>query len=532
MTERARLLLDSRLQMALVVLIVVLANTAAARHFFRVDLSRDRLYSLDESSKRIAGRLDKPLVVKVYFTPGLEAPYHNHEQFIRDKLEEYRAYAGGRIQIQLVDPDMVPEAAEEARKYGITQLEYTVRAQDRAELRKIWMGAVLLYGGRQEVLPALTNLGSLEYDLSSALYRLQQKADDRRTIAWSTGHGEPDYLQDQGPLRSLAENLARKFTLKQVVLGGAGTIPEDVDALVIVGPQQPLEDRALYQVDQFLMHGGSVGFFITNTRPDMRSMRVTHAFSGLDPLLGHYGVQVNRDVVLDRVSNSPMRFPVRSGGKIAYRDINHPLIPKATDLSKTSVMVSGLDALVLPFASSITPTAEPAAGVTYEAVARSGDASGAVASVKSLDPAQLREVFPDEKRGPFPMVVTATGAFRSFFETRPAPAPVGGIAPVTEDAEEGAFIAEGSPTRLVVTGSADMIANNPAFMLNLCDWLVQEEALIGIRSKIATLPGLSPTSAREQLAWKLGMLGWGPLVLLGYGAWRSLRYRRRARGAA
>lgn len=533
MTDRARLLLDSRLQMVLTVVIVLLANTLAAQHFWRVDVSRDRLWSLDESSKRLASKLDKPLVVKVFFSRGLGAPYNNHEQFLRDKLEEYRAYAGGQMQVQVVDPDADPAAAEEAKKYGITQLEYTVREQDRAELRKIWMGVVMLYGGRQEVLPAVTNLGSLEYELSSALYRLQQTEKTRKTIAWSIGHGEPDFARDQGPLRALAENLAGRYTLRQVPLGGAGTVPDDIDALLVVGPQLPLEDRALYQIDQHLMRGGSVAFFVTNTRPDLRQLRVTHTFSGLDPLLGHYGVQVNRDVVIDRANNGAMRFPVRSGQKLAWRDINHPLIPKATDLSRTSVMVAGLDALVLPFASSLTLPSEPPPGLVYEAVASSSPSSGSVPSVPSLDPAAFRDVGSDEKRGPFAVVVTATGAFRSFFETRPAPAPVSGIAAVSEDnPEEAAFIAEGAPTRFAVAGSADMIANNPAFMLNLCDWLVQDEALVGIRSKIATIPSLTPTSQGEQLAWKLGMLLWGPLALLGYGAWRQLGYRRRARGAA
>ena len=119
MTDRARLLLDSRLQMVLTVVIVLLANTFAAQHFWRVDLSRDRLWSLDESSKRLASKLDKPLVVKVFFSRGLEAPYNNHEQFLRDKLEEYRAYAGGHMQVQVVDPDADPTAAEEAQKYEI-----------------------------------------------------------------------------------------------------------------------------------------------------------------------------------------------------------------------------------------------------------------------------------------------------------------------------------------------------------------------------------------------------------------------------
>jgi ABC-type uncharacterized transport system involved in gliding motility auxiliary subunit len=95
-------------------------------------------------------------------------------------------------------------------------------------------------------------------------------------------------------------------------------------------------------------------------------------------------------------------------------------------------------------------------------------------------------------------------------------------------------VIEGAPTRLVVGGSADFVANNLAFMLNLCDWLVQDESLIGIRSKTATLPTLASTTPAEQAGWKAFNLLAGPLALLAFGAGRQVWFRRRARrsGAA
>lgn len=514
--------------MALVIAIVVLANLLAARHFTRVDVSADRLYSLDEASKAIAARIDRPLVVKVYFTRGLEAPYNNHEQFVKDKLEEFRAYAGGRMTVSLVDPTDNPELTAQATQYGIARLEYTVRKQDRAELRKIWMGMALLYGDRQEVLPALTDLASLEYDLASALHRLQEPREDRKVLGWTLGHGEPDFTKDQGPVRGLAEQLARKFEVRPIGLGGAGAIPEEVDALLVVGPQQTLGDRALYQLDQFVMRGGALAVFPTHTRPDMRSLQVTRVVSGLDPLLGHFGVKVGRDVVIDRVQNGALRFPVRSGGKMALRDINYPAIAKATDLSRTSPLTAGLDSMLFPFTSTLT-VGELPPGLVADVLASSGPASGAVPTLRSLDPAQIQNLLPDERRGPFPVLVALTGAFRSFFETRPVPIPEPDAPAASEEPEEPALIVEGASTRLVVGGSADFIANNVAFMLNLCDWLVQDEALIGIRSKIATLPALTPTEPREQVAWKALHLLAAPLLLLAYGALRQVRRRRRAR---
>jgi ABC-type uncharacterized transport system involved in gliding motility auxiliary subunit len=88
---------------------------------------------------------------------------------------------------------------------------------------------------------------------------------------------------------------------------------------------------------------------------------------------------------------------------------------------------------------------------------------------------------------------------------------------------------QGAPTRLVVSASADVVANNPTFVLNLCDWLVQDESLIGIRSKRASVASLSPTTPGERSAWRAFNLLAGPAVLLAFGGLRQLWLRRRAR---
>lgn len=533
MTPRRNLLANAWLQMALVVVIVVLANLFSASHFARLDVTKDRLHSLDESSKALVASLDRPLVVKAFLSKGLSAPYNNHEQIIRDKLEEFQAYAGGRLTVTVVDPGTDPELMKEPQKYGLTPLEQKVTEANRAELRRIWLGAVLLYGDRQEVLPALTDLSALEYELASAMHRLRQKAKDRPVLAWTYGNGEPDLARPEGPLREMMEQFAAKFVLQPLALGGAGSIPEEVDALLVIGPQKPLSDRALYQLDQYLMRGGAAAVFVTNTRPDLRTYRATRVSAGLEPLLGHYGVRVNRDIVLDRAENGVMRFPTRVGNKQAMREVNYPLIPRATDLSRRNVLTSGLDTMLFPFTSSVQVGAELNPGVEAEVLARTAASAGAVQDLKTVDPTALQAVLSSEKRGPFPLLVALTGPLRSFFETRPVPKPEEGAPPVTEDEnpEEAPLVVEGAPTRLVVGGSSDFVANNQAFMLNLADWLVQDESLIGIRSKTATLPTLAVTTPREQLGWKAFNLLVGPVALLAFGLGRQVWFRRRAQRA-
>lgn len=529
MSARRNLLANATLQMLLVVVIVGLANLVAAQHPLHVDLTADQRNSLDPSTKALLGRLERPLVVKAYFTAGLQAPFSQHERAVRDMLEEMATYANGRLRVQVIDPADDADRVKEAQALGLQQLEYTVREADRAELRKVWMGAALLYGDRQAVLPVLSDLSTLEYDLAASLQRLVSPTEGPVVVGYTVGRGEPDLGKVEGPIRGMMEQLARRYVLRSVQLGGAGAVPEDVRALLVVGPQRTMTDRALYQIDQFVMRGGAAGLFLTNTRPDLQNMRTARVAGGLEPLVGHYGVRVNRDLVIDRVQNGSMRFPVRSGAATGFREINYPLLPRATDLDRSSPVVKGLDELLFPFAASLAVADVLPAGVEARVLARSSAAAGSVPSVPSPNPNDLKNVLPDEKRGPFPMLVSLTGPQRSFFETRPAP-PADPEAPATNEADpsEPARIAEGASARILVSGSADFVANNTAFMLNLVDWLAQDEALIGIRSKRAELAPLAPTTTSEQLAWRLATMLVGPLALAMVGLSRAGWLRRRA----
>lgn len=525
------LLWNARLQMLLTVVILVLANVWISQHFFRLDLTRDRLHSLDEASKAIVSKLERPLTVRVFFTEGLESPYHNHRQAVVDKLDELRAYSGGRMQVSVVDPGTEKSLIEEAQKYGLNPLQYTVRKEDRAELRTVWMGVVVLYGDKTEVLPAATNLATLEYDLAAAIHRLQQKDEDKPVIAYSIGHGEPDLSKPDGPMRALVEGIGRKAYLVPIELGGPGQLAEQIDALLIIGPQSALPERALYQIDQFVMRGGATALFLTHTRPSMRTLTTEKVVSGLEPLVGHYGVQVNQDIVFDRVENGAMRFPVRVGNKTGSKEVNFPLILRATGLSAESPLTAGLDNLLFPFASSLKIGSELEEGVRAEVIAKSSAAAGGLAGVKSLDPSQFDKVLPGEQRGPFDLMVVLTGAWRSFYETRPAPSP----SPDVPDEQDGleadsALAVEGAPTRMLIAGSADLVANNSTFMLNLCDWLVRDEALIGIRSKTATVATLGAISSSERIGWRTFNLAIGPLALFGFGAFRAWRRKRGGAG--
>jgi hypothetical protein len=81
MDLRRNLRMNSGVQLVAVVVICVLLNILAVQRFSRLDLTQDRVHTLSQAGRALMGRLERPLIVKVWFTRGLEAPYNNHESF-------------------------------------------------------------------------------------------------------------------------------------------------------------------------------------------------------------------------------------------------------------------------------------------------------------------------------------------------------------------------------------------------------------------------------------------------------------------
>ncbi|MCB9746674.1 MAG: GldG family protein [Alphaproteobacteria bacterium] len=519
MDDRQRLRLNSVIQMLAVLAIVVFANLLAVRHFSRLDLTADRVHTLSQAGRVLMARLTRPLVVKVYFTDGLEAPYNNHKQLLVDKLEELRAWSRGRLELTVVDPTGDAELEEEAARLGIEPIQYSFRSDNRQELRQVYMGAALIYGERQTALPAITQVGTIEYDLARTIKSLVDG--DRKTLGYVVGHDEPDLRTTKGPIESLRAELLEAYDLIPVRLDDPEGIPEAVDAIWVVGPQGEFGVAEQFRLDQFLMSGKPVAFFLTNFKPDMRTFRSIPVRHGLEAMLGAYGVELNRDLVADRVSNGKMQFPVRQGSYVRMLPVNHPLIPQTSDLAPDNVVVKDLDSMQFPFVSSIDLPAEPPEGVDEVTVlARSTDAAGRIKNVERIDPVAYQRRDPSEEVGRWPLLVELRGSFPSAFAGRELPATV-------PPPEAAARINQSAPTRLVVAGSADFIANNLNFMVNLADWMVQDDELISIRTKTISIPTIRPMEKNERRGWKaLNLLGGAALLLVFGMVRRTLRSRR------
>jgi len=163
--------------------VVVLVNLAGLTLFFRLDLTENKIYSLSEASREVVSTLSEPLTINVFFTRNLPAPYNTIERYLQDLLKEYAIRANRFFNYRFYDVSPEAEGATEtarenqklADNYGIRPVQIQAFEKDAVKFKKAYMGLVLIHGDLIERLPTISSTDGLEYRLTTAIQKLNDK---------------------------------------------------------------------------------------------------------------------------------------------------------------------------------------------------------------------------------------------------------------------------------------------------------------------------------------------------------------------
>ncbi len=540
----------------LVIAAVVAVNLIAARFPRRMDLTQDHIYTLSPASKDLVRKLPDVLTVKAFISSDLQPPFSQSAQYVRDLLDEYAHASKGKLKWEAIDPGDDAKLEEEANKMKVPKMRRGRISNNKVEIGASYLGIGLEYQGNVESIPEVNATEGLEFELDKRIRILTQK---KTKIAFATSEGELSTAagpQGQGGgLSALAQYMDFYQAVPTDLKGKE--IPDDVAALIIAGPKQPFSDRAKFVIDQFLMKGKSVAFFVDGmTFETPQQMQIPGQQSppqigrkndtGLDDLLAHYGFKIGDDVVLEPQKNVPGPLPVDGQMQLG----NYPTFLVTDSIAKSSPLFEHVDALIVPFASSVELLKDnkAQAGLVYTQLAQSSAQAWRQKGFFVLNPTVALK--PSDDKGPFALGYTAEGKFKSFFAGKPypnekgekvTPTPNASMAPGVDKPIDEAQ----APGRLLVMGSAKMVSDmyiagvarylpvyqiDLAFALNVMDWLAQDKALSSIRAKAITQRPITYASESTPLVLEAINIVGVPLafILFGVGRWR-IRSARRAR---
>ena len=427
--------------------------------------------------------------ITAYFTEDLPAPFNATARQVRDLLEEYEAASNGRIVVRFVNPDS-DELAAEADSEGVRRVAHQNIEDDAVSVVEGYRGLVIHYLDEKSVLPVIQSSDGLEYTLTMAI---KEMVGEKTRIGLLEGHGQPTLAEG---LSSFAAALP---TYEVVSVNGAEPIDGTLTALLVVGPNDALEEDELRNIESFVMAGGSLGVFGGGSHVDLSAGQPSASAvdSGLNRLLGAWGVTLRQNVVGDmQCERAPYPTPMGIRIPVAYPPLP---ITAISDEEREHPVLFRLPSVTLPFSSTLE-IGEAPEGVEVTTLIHSSESSWSIegGAMDLSIRASVREWNPRPPFGPFPLAAAIEGE---------VPAVLTGEGKASQSVR---VLVVGSSTVIrdelmprAQPGQPPEITAARALGLNAVDWLAADSDLIAIRAKSVEEPALEvPTEvvAAEEAA--------------------------------
>jgi len=520
-----------RLRFGYMVVALVLVNFIFHNFFFRIDLTGDKRYTLAAVSKETVKLLSGTCHVEVFLDGEMPISIRKLRTTIKETLDELKVYAGKHIRYEFINIEK--EAGGESPEYiyaalnksGLVPFVVQENTGGSTSERMLFPGAIITYictvkegdstfvetraipvnflhndarsDPEANILLAQQNV---EYELVNAISRISR--DYYPYIAFIEGHGELDEYESGDIGRSLSEFCY----IDRVDIQGRVGILDDYDMVIIAKPMEEWSDADKFVVDQYIMRGGRVAWFVDAVHVHHDSLAQGHytfalaAKHRLEDQLFRYGVRINPDVVQD-IQCSMLPVNIAPPGqtnqlKSAYWSYYPLLSPPANH-----AITRGLNLIMSRYPGSIdTVNTRPDIRKTYLLYSSQYSKSTQIPFRLSLTEANQQyrpEQFPQSY---LPVAVLMEGAFPSAFEHRP-------VAQYTQG-QSFQFINKSAPTKLVVVANGDIIRNhvsrraegnriytlgfdhytgtqfgNKNFVRNIVYYLLGDEQLMQLRSR-------------------------------------------------
>ena len=448
--------------------------------------------------------LPAPVVITTYASAALPEAFAEVPEMARSIAEEILAMAPDAVRYAEENPDTDPALAQRlAADLDIRPVELL------GSERPFTLAVVVAIGDDVTPLPLPSaDEAALKRAITSAIRR--SAPGQRKTVGLYTRRpdaNEPaQHASDYGDYSFLEQALREVHDIRLVDLRD-GQVPSDLDVLFVAKPG-PLDAKASWALDQYLMRGGAVVALASAWQIDLSAgISTMRSEPTLIEQLAAYGIGIDPDMVLD-TSLAMMPFP--TGPTTVQLAPYAAIVDVRPSTFASHPVLSNLPNVSIPWGSPVRTNAID--GVNYQVLFTS-TADAWLSQQADVNP-DFRK-FPDTgfEQGPggtpIPLAVLATGSFSSHWADRASP-----FAASDATSMDTLTTSRGTP-RLLVIGSnefaGDLIAAlteqpagevhlaNFALLANAIDWATEDTDLLAIRRTGALARTLAPLDESSRL---------------------------------
>ncbi|MFZ9877487.1 MAG: gliding motility-associated ABC transporter substrate-binding protein GldG [Chitinophagaceae bacterium] len=566
-----------------------LINLLSYQWPIRLDLTAEKRYSIDSTSRSIIRSLDDELELVVFLKGEYPSGFKKLATSTDEFLSLLQAENPSRFRYRFISPmDEVENGklwGDSLIKLGALNINLTVQKKAGQSSNIIFPVALIRYKGQQSLVTLLPGASRsisqvelnqaealMEYQFTSSIDKLLHPK--RPGIAYETGHGEPIDERTYQLRMALQPN----YELRTLDLTKQPIVPVGVDVLMIVKPSLRFNEKEKFKIDQFVMRGGKLICFLDHLYAEMDSFARKSELVAFDrdlnieDLFFKYGARINPDLLMDLRCEVSY---VQVGGTaqqpqnefLPWNYFPLAVAPVADNKLKTAGYVS------MRFANSIDTIQTP--GVIKTPLLASSDRARVI-STPALISLNENSTLPENKlfnRSSIPCAFLLEGQLSSLYRNRVVSSLMDSLTPAGMS-----FIPQTNRGAVILVGDGDLVLNdyipavneqgqydpqaplvptemgwnkytqfeyltggdagryfipvaNKEFLLNCVEYLVSNSAISRLRSKEITLRLLDGEKVKaSRIQWQLINL-LAPLVLLvlvAYGVlfWRKKQFAR------
>ena len=540
------------LEYIFLIAILVFINIIFSEHFFRVDFTEDKRYSISPVSQKVLSNLDGDVYVEIFLDGDLNPDYERLKKSIKEKLDQFKAYSNNKLEYRFINPS--DETDEQMRERGFRLIaqrgikpKYFLEEKNGQKTEKlIFPGAIVSYKQNETPVQFLKGnkvqsdeeqlnqaVEGVEFELLKAIRKLS--ISEYKTIAIIDGHGEPS----KENLEDITSTLNEFYAVQRIRLDSLDAL-KNVNMAMVIGPKTAYTEKEKFILDQFINSGGKAMFIYDaiDIRKDSLKNGETFGLSknvNLDDLLFKYGVRMNQSVVEDV---NCAKTVIQTGLSGEVQALNFPYYPVIYQFGNHPI-VKNMDAIVLRFAGSIDTV--KATGIKKTPLIQTSAQSKEVQVPFQIDLDVLKkDIDPSSFTGGSKTIACLLeGSFTSLYKSRPAPF------------EKVTVVSGVKPSKVLVCGDLDMIRNeydknrnmpvplgydrdmrylfsNKEFIMNAVDYMMEEDLLLVREKEVVMRPLNDQKIKKDKKFWQIINIISPIILVLMYGigryVWRKKKY--------
>jgi ABC-2 type transport system permease protein len=512
---------------------VILLACVLSFFFFRIDLTSEKRYTLSPYTKKVLRNLNDIVYVKVYLDGELNIPFRKMQQSLRETLDEFRVYGKDNLQYTFVNPFESTDAKvredmfNQLYEKGLKPTNILSNDKEGGSSEKIiFPGALIDYKGVEVPVNLLNNnpgisaeeninnsIQSVEFELIKVISSRSKEKVEK--VAFIEGHGELDEYQT----KDISNEFSWYYQVDRGRIGGQPGILDEYLAIIIAKPLHRFSEQDKYVIDQYIMKGGRVMWFLDRVDTSLDSLAMGSALAmindlNLDDMLFRYGVRINPVLLQDLQCNIIPVNVALAGNNPEFRPAPwyyFPLLSPPLDHPVTR----NLNMIKTEFVNTID-TIGARKGIVKTILLKSSQFSRVVEAplLMSLDEIRATPQRKDFGKSGLAVAVMLEGTFESVFQNRMISEIIPG--------STRAYLPKSRPTTMLIVADGDVIRNdiritpqeivslplgydrytqqtfgNKDFVMNAMHYLAGNEELINLRSRDITLRLLDKASIKE-----------------------------------